>query len=90
MKNGWPERQRRHAVDLDAKVVESCGSATHTKIVDLSLDGCKLAGEFRIGDRIEVTMQRVGMLIAIVRWSLQNHSGARFVRSGEESDQAQC
>jgi hypothetical protein len=90
MTDGWPERQRRHAVDLDATVVGSCGSATDTKVVDLSLDGCKLAGEYRIGDRIQVTMQRIGMLMAVVRWSLQNHSGARFIRSRDGSEQTPC
>ncbi len=75
----WPGRRLRHSVELEARIVRSTGELVSTQVVDLSLDGCKLYAEFGIGERIEVTIQRLGVFVAIVRWSLNGQSGARFL-----------
>lgn len=84
MTGAWPERQLRHAVQLDARVVRARGQTVSTRVLDLSLDGCKLDTELAIGERVEVTIQRIGLLLAVVRWSLSGQSGAHFVsRTGD-------
>lgn len=86
MTDAWPKRQLRHGVSLDAQVVRAQGETVSTRVLDLSLDGCKLETELGIGERVEVTIQRIGLLLAVVRWSLAGQSGARFVsRRGDES-----
>ncbi|WP_294171665.1 PilZ domain-containing protein [uncultured Sphingomonas sp.] len=70
----------RHAVQLDARIVRASGELLSTRVLDLSLDGCKVDAELRIGEQIEVTIARLGAFLAIVRWSTCGKSGTRFLR----------
>ncbi len=79
MTNMWRGRRLRHGVALEARIVRRTGEAITTRVVDFSLDGCKLDAEFGIGERIEVAIKRVGVFAAVVRWSLHGQSGARFL-----------
>ena len=82
MKSGsWPDRRRRHAVRLEAAVTKSDGSIVTSSVSDLSLDGCCLTGDFRIGEQIEVKVPRIGKLSAQIRWSVMGRAGARFISS---------
>lgn len=82
MKSGtWPDRRRRHAVLLEAAVTKSDGSMVTSSVSDLSLDGCCLTGDFRIGEQIQLKIPRIGKLSAEIRWAFMDRAGARFINS---------
>ena len=82
MKSGtWPERRRRHAVRLEAAVTRNDGSTVTSTVSDLSLEGCCLTGDFKIGEQIQVKIPRIGMLSADIRWAFMGQAGARFISS---------
>jgi hypothetical protein len=69
------------------RIVRASGQSLSTRVLDLSLDGCKLEAELRVGERIELAIARLGAFRAVVRWSASGKSGARFLRKdarGEE------
>ena len=82
MKENWPERRRRHAVRLDAQVTREDGSGSDAVVTDLSLDGCCLIGSFRIGERLVVTVPKIGPLKGQVRWAFLGRAGVRFESGG--------
>ena len=84
----WPERRRRHAVRLEAAVTRDDGSILTSSVSDLSLDGCCLTGQFRIGEEIEVVIPRIGKLSAQIRWAVMGRAGARFKSSVPGADSA--
>ena len=73
-------RGRRHSVALEA-IVGHGDSETASSVTDLSLDGCCLSGDFRIGERIIVRIPKIGQFPAHVRWALLGRAGVRFERS---------
>ena len=75
----FQERGLRHSVRLDASVTRSSGDEEPAVVTDLSLDGCCLIGQFRIGERLTVKIPKVGSLTAEVRWAFMGRAGARFV-----------
>ena len=80
MKSGsWPDRRRRHAVRLEAAVTRDDGETFTSDVTDLSLEGCRLSGAFRIGEQIRLKIPRIGRLSAEIRWAFMDHAGARFV-----------
>ena len=85
MSNSWPERRRRHVVMLDAPVTRADGSVVQTTVSDLSLDGCRLTGTFRIGEQIVVKLPKIGDMSAVVRWAFLGRAGARFRRAEDEA-----
>ena len=90
MKSGsWPERRRRHAVQLEAAVTWSDGSIVVSSVSDLSLDGCCLTGTFRIGEQIQLAIPRLGTHVAQIRWSFLDRSGSRFVSAVSHPPAAQ-
>lgn len=78
MKENWPERRRRHVVRLEAEVVRGDGSRVTATVTDLSLDGCCLTGSFAIGERVVVTVPKIGPLKGQVRWAFMGRAGVRF------------
>ena len=79
----WLSRGRRHAVELDATVARD-GIAESSRVTDLSLDGCCLTGDFRIGEHLTVRVERLGEFPAQIRWALAGRAGARFIRKDPE------
>ena len=77
----WPERRQRHAVRLRASVTTSGGRSLVSEVTDLSLDGCCLTGRFKIGERLQLKIPRIGAHTAEVRWSYLGRAGVRFIRS---------
>lgn len=73
----WLSRGRRHAVELDATVVKD-GIEQPSRVTDLSLEGCCLTGDFRIGEHLTVRIERLGEFPAQIRWALPGRAGARF------------
>jgi hypothetical protein len=82
MKSGtWPNRRQRHAVRLKAAVTREDGEILTPDVTDLSLDGCCLSGNFRIGEQIQLKIPRIGKLSAEIRWAFMGRAGARFISS---------
>lgn len=71
---------------LDATVSRS-GIEGPSRVTDLSLDGCCLTGDFRIGEHLVVRVDRLGEFPAQIRWSLPGRAGARFTRKDPKPKQ---
>ena len=77
----WPERRQRHAVRLQASVTTSGGRSVVSDVTDLSLDGCCLSGQYKIGELLQLKIPRIGAHSAEVRWAYLGRSGVRFIRN---------
>jgi hypothetical protein len=77
----YKARPHRNLVALKAVVTESDGATRHVPVDDLSLAGCKVTGQFRIGDVVKVKLPRIGELDAQVRWAMPGSAGLRFAES---------
>lgn len=78
------ERLHRHPVALDASVIRSDGSELATVVRDLSVEGCCLSGEYRIGEYVEIRIEPIGTFQAQIRWALMGRAGARFLKNTPE------
>jgi len=78
---GWADRKDRHPVSIDAIIHRTDGSKTPAKLTNLSDDGCRIeaAEEFRIGERVQIAIPRMGHVKAQVRWSNPGSAGAKFL-----------
>jgi hypothetical protein len=78
---GWANRKDRHPVSIDAIVHRTDGSKTQAKLTNFSDDGCRIeaAEEFRIGERVQIAIPRMGQVKAQVRWSSPGSAGAKFL-----------
>ena len=79
-------RRFRHEVELDAEVHYPDGHTSKARLTNLSLEGCRLAGWFRIGDRLEFTIPNIGRVRGQVRWAVGGHAGIRFIASSETDE----
>jgi hypothetical protein len=79
--HGWIGRKDRHTVAIDAVVHRSDGSKIPAKVTDLSDDGCRLeaSDDFKIGERVNIAVPRMGHVKAQIRWALPGSAGARFL-----------
>lgn len=77
----YKARPNRNAVDIDAVLTRANGGTQGVSVDDLSLDGCRVSGNYRIGDEVKLKLPRIGELRAQVRWSLLGRAGLRFIRS---------
>ena len=77
----WPDRRQRHRVQLEAEVVQTDGSTSKTIVSDLSLDGCRVIGWFRIGDVVHLKIPRIGDVRGHVRWAINGQAGLRFIQT---------
>ena len=75
----WSKRRQRHAVRLEASVTTSDGGSVASDVTDLSLDGCCLSGQFKIGEPLQINFPRIGRHSAEVRWSFTGRAGVRFI-----------
>ena len=82
----WPARRLRHDVELDADVHYPDGHSSKARVSNLSLDGCRLTGWFRIGDHLELTIPKIGRVRGQVRWAVGGHAGIRFIRSANPDE----
>ncbi len=80
--NDWPERRQRHKVQLDAEVVRTDGSTVATIVSELSTEGCRVVGWFRIGDPVTLRIPRIGEVRGQIRWAMNGLAGVRFVKNG--------
>jgi hypothetical protein len=72
-------RRVRHTVELAATVKRDNGQSVRCTISDLSLEGCRLSGFFKVGERIEVAVRPIGTQAAEIRWAVMGTAGARFI-----------
>jgi PilZ domain len=83
--HGWIGRKDRLPVAIDAVVYRGDGSTVPLKLTDLTEEGCRLEGDemLHIGERIQVSVPRLGMLEAQVRWAVEGSAGARFLADSD-------
>lgn len=82
---GWVGRRDRHEVEIDAVVHYNDGSKAPVKLSNFSEEGCRIASEhdFRIGERLQIAIPRMGHVKAQVRWALPGSAGARFLAESD-------
>ena len=78
---GWIGRKDRHPVEIQAVVHRGDGSSESVKLSNFSEEGCRIeaGSDFRIGERFEIAIPRLGQLKAQVRWALPGSAGAKFL-----------
>jgi len=81
----WVGRKDRHPVGIDAVVHRADGSKSPVKLTNFSDEGCRIEApdEFRIGERLQIAIPRMGQVKAQVRWSATGSAGARFVAESD-------
>jgi hypothetical protein len=79
--DNWPDRRQRHKVQLEAELIQGDGSTSMTIVSDLSLEGCRVAGWFRIGDTVRLRIPRIGEVRGQVRWAMGGRAGVRFIQT---------
>jgi hypothetical protein len=74
-------RKDRHPVAVDAVVHRTDGTKSPARLTNFSDDGCRIEAdaEFRIGERLQIAIPRMGQVKAQVRWAAIGSAGARFV-----------
>ena len=79
--HGWTGRKDRHPVAIDAVVHRNDGSKSPVKLTNFSDEGCRIEAddEFRIGERLQIAIPRMGQVKAQVRWALPGSAGAKFL-----------
>lgn len=84
--DGWVARQARRETDLTALAYRHDGSQLCARLSNIGYDGCELSSDesFSIGERIKLTVPKLGEIHAEVRWvrSDLNKAGALFVSDG--------
>ena len=79
--HGWARRKDRHPVEVEAVVQRTDGSKSPALLTDFSDTGCRIEAdtEFRIGERLQIAIPRMGQMKAQVRWAVPGSAGAKFV-----------
>jgi hypothetical protein len=74
-------RKDRHPVAVDAVVHRTDGTKSPARLTNFSDDGCRIEAdaEFRIGERLQIAIPRMGQVKAQIRWAAIGSAGARFV-----------
>jgi hypothetical protein len=75
------DRKDRHAVEVDAVVYRTDGTKASVKLRNLSDGGCLIdsANDYRVGERLQIALPRMGYIRAQVRWALPGSAGAKFL-----------
>jgi hypothetical protein len=82
---GWVGRKDRHTVVVDAVVHRTDGSKAPARLSNFSDDGCRIEADtdFRIGERLQISIPRMGHVKAQVRWALVGSAGAKFLAESD-------
>lgn len=77
----WVGRKDRHPVEVEAVIYRNDGSKSPVRLSNFSDDGCRIDSpiEFRIGERLQIAIPRMGQVKAQVRWALPGSAGAKFL-----------
>jgi hypothetical protein len=78
-------RKDRHPVVVDAVVHRTDGTKSPVRLTNFSDDGCRIEAElnFRIGERLQIAIPRMGQVKAQVRWALPSSAGAKFLAESD-------
>jgi hypothetical protein len=78
--HGWIGRKDRERVEIDAVIHRGDGTEEPVRLSNVSEDGCRIEsdGHFRIGERLQIAIPKMGHMNAQVRWALPGSAGARF------------
>ena len=81
----WIGRRDRFDADIEAVVHRTDGRKVAVKVVNFSEQGCRLEANenFRIGERFQIAVPRMGNWKAQVRWSLHGAAGMRFLTESD-------
>jgi hypothetical protein len=81
----WAGRKVRHPVEIEATVLRACGGKTPVKLTNFSDEGCRIEGAegFRVGERLQIALPRMGQVKAQVRWTGSGSVGVRFVAESD-------
>jgi hypothetical protein len=81
----WTERKTRYPVEIEATVLRPDGGKTPVRLTNFSDNGCRIEGTdgFRIGERFQIAIPRMGQVKAQVRWALPDSVGVRFVAESD-------
>lgn len=84
-KHTWIGRKDRHPVAVDAVALRTDGSKSPVRLTNFSDDGCRMETEsnFRIGERLQIAIPRMGKVKAQVRWALTGSAGAKFLTESD-------
>ena len=87
---GYIKRSPRVATNYKTSVKDSDGVTVPVVVVDISKEGCRLEtdGSLQIGEKVEISVGRLGTYPAQIRWALGNEAGAVFLRPVDEPDEA--
>ena len=78
---GQIKRSPRVDTRFKAKLVDSDGNEHNVQVTDISREGCRLEtdGSLRIGEKVQIEVQKYGTYPAQIRWALGNEAGAVFL-----------
>ncbi len=78
-------RRQRYVVEIDAVVLRNDGSKVSVKLANFSDQGCGMESEadFRIGEKVQIAVERMGNMKAQVRWAIPGCAGARFLTESD-------
>ena len=79
--HGWIGRKDRSPVEIDAVVHRRDGTRSPVRLTNLTQEGCRIEtdDDFRIGERFEIAIPKIGQRKAQVRWALAGSAGALFI-----------
>ena len=77
----WVERKSRYPVEVDAIIFRSDGRKSSARLKDLSDGGCRMEtpGVFKLEERIQISIPRMGKIKARIQWITPDEAGARFI-----------
>lgn len=78
---GYIKRPPRIDIRHEGILVDSDGNRVPVIVRDISSEGCRLEtdGELKIGERVEIEVDRHGTYPAQIRWALGREAGAMFL-----------
>lgn len=83
--HGWIGRKDRLPVEIEAVVHRDDGQEESVRLSNFSEEGCRMEaeGEFRIGERLQIAIPKLGTVKAQIRWALPGSAGAKFLVEAE-------
>ena len=80
-----PGRKERHPVAVEAVVHRTDGTKAPALLTNFSDDGCRIEADadFRVGERLQIAIPRMGHVKAQVRWTMVGSAGAKFLAESD-------
>lgn len=73
-------RNNRSSVALQALLSRVPGASETVAVEDISIDGCRIRGYFRVGEQVSLKLPKIGRFTARVRWARGGKAGLKFDR----------